>query len=54
MFDDGGGDKPVSMKVELTEVADVDDVVVELSQGPDEEDWPRKLSPWYCKRKGMI
>ena len=58
LFEDGGGDNPVSINatpefIELVGVVlanseDVNDVVVlELSQGPAEVDWPRKLSPWY-------
>ena len=68
LLDDGGGDNPVSTKVEdvvteaavVTEPEPVEAAVVSelpellLSQEPGgtDEDWPRKLSPWYCKVSG--
>ena len=50
LFEDGGGDNPVSVNEELVGSTDGNDVLVvlELNQGlPAEVDWPRKLSPWY-------
>ena len=48
LFDDGGGDSPVSVINAFEELVGRDVVVVELNQGlPAEVDWPRKLSPWY-------
>jgi len=50
LFDDGGGDNPVSVINAFEEFVGRDVVVVELNQGlPAEVDWPRKLSPWYLQ-----
>lgn len=51
LLDEGGGDSPVSTKVDDDlEVREAVEVV--LCQGPElDVAWPKKLSPWYWKKQ---